>query len=147
MLYKLYKRNTYVIVTVDTVGIINAPEDKISDFVQFSDNRGDRTANGKSFKSIVDEGKDIIWIGIAKNKDNEDNNRDTVQIKKVKRKEEGGGSHILRKDSYEDNNDGVVVGKIRDKSKDNESGTEYYEIEFEVNGNLYKIDPQLEMST
>lgn len=136
------KKDTYVIVTVDTVNI--NPENK-NDKVEFSDNRGDPPSvlgNPNGFVSSVDRGKKIIWIGIAK--DYDDYFENSVAIKEISRKSEEGGSDILKDKTYKDKNDnGVVVGKIKDKD---ESGTESYNISILVNGSdSYSIDPQLKM--
>lgn len=137
------KRDTYVIVTVDTVNINT--ENK-NEMVEFSDNRGDPPSvcgNPKEFVATVDRGKKIIWIGIAK--DSDDYFEHSVAIKKISRKLKEGGSDILKNKTYEDkNNNGVVVGKIKDKD---ESGTESYDITILVNGTIsFTIDPKLRMT-
>ena len=91
----LYKRDTYIIVTVDTAKIEIGNEDTT---VEFSDNRGDSQGSGTSFISTVDGGKNVIWIGIAKNSNIQ--NTDIVEIKKIERKPNS-GSDLLRKESYE----------------------------------------------
>ena len=149
MLYKTKKKDTYVVVTVDTAGIVeNFGNTENSDMIEkkipkedglvkFSDNRGDQSSTG-NFLSKVDEGKDIIWIGIAEDEGH------TVEIKKVERI---GGDEVLRKESYDDNGDGVVVGKIRDKDASILEPKETYSITFQVNNtDLYIIDPQMQMN-
>jgi len=133
-------KDTYVYVVVDTVNIAEKGTDEC---VKFSDNRNDRPEIGPNFTSKVDKGRKITWCGIVK--DAIDHKGDSVAIELISIKEKGRGSNILKDTMYEDENgDGVVVGKIKDKD---ESAKESYNITIRVNGaDPIIIDPQLQMN-
>ena len=141
-------KDTYVIVTVDTCSIEKGNEDQT---VTFSDNRGDMPGAGMAFKSKVDQGKKIFWVGNVKEhgqnceqKGEEFYMKNSVEVKQIEIKYEPGNRHILKKDYYTDtNNDGIVVGKVKNVEV---QGVEKYNITILVNGtDWYTIDPQMEM--
>jgi len=153
-----YKKDTQVIVTVDTS---NINETNKNQMVIFSDNRGVPPSNPghpHDFISTVNRGMKIKWIGRVKDpeKDCEDIKgfyRDnSVEVKEIAIKDKFGCSKILRKNYYYDrNNSGEVIGFVRkaDKCPEEippETITEGYNITIRVNGNAgYTIDPQMEM--
>jgi len=146
------KRDTYVIVTVDTMGIEKAENYPI-EIVEFSDNRGANRIESSKFSSIVDKGKKIIWIGIPKYATVGDVVQ-FVDIKQILIKGEN-DSQILKKNYYSDVNDnGVVVGRMKYPKLNEEDPNskiaphpEHYNITILVNGkNWYAIDPQMEMT-
>jgi len=139
-------RDTYVIVTVDTCGIKTDSDGNKINTVKFSDNRGGRPGPGNRFKSKVDSGKEIHWIGIGWCSDPKESVVDVpVAITKISIKEVQ--SEILYYNEYLDNGTGVVIGAIKRKknTKDPNPKTEKYTITIRVNGIEYPIDPQLEM--
>ncbi len=140
------KRDTYVVVTVDTAQIeeeygnlakTTTPMEILVDkqYVTFSDNRGDASGKGNNFTSTVNKSKNIIWIGIAEIEGA------TVQIIDFEHK----GGHKIVDNIHE--NYGVLEGKIKNGNS-NETETEIYSLKFQINGmgNIYEIDPQLEMA-
>lgn len=154
-----YKKDTHVIVTVDTDGI---NEQNKNDMVIFSDNRGvppSKPGYPDDFISTVDMGRKIKWIGKVKDpvEDCEDliafYKDNLVEIKEISIKKEFGCSKILKKNYYYDrNNSGEVVGFVRKGEKCPEEIIaekiiiEGYNITIRVNGkDWYTIDPQMEL--
>ena len=146
------KRDTYVIVTVETDKI--GPKN-INNYVVLSDNRGGGPTPGNpiNFVSKVDRGKKITWIGIPKNASVGGDDQ-TVDIKQIEMKKPN--SSILEKTRYNDKGDnGVVVGKVKYprlvveelQVVPNNLEREGYYITILVNGtDWYTMDPQLEMA-
>lgn len=145
------KRDTYVIVTVDTVEN-KSTEDYPKYNVEISDNRGAQRLESSKFSSIVNRGKKITWIGIPKD-ERVGEVVQTVDIKQILMKEVN-ESQILKKNYYSDVNDnGVVVGRVKypklngeDPSYNSAPNPEHYNITILINGTVwYTIDPQLKM--
>tara|TARA_R100001369_G_scaffold92896_1_gene141130 strand:+ start:157703 stop:157963 length:261 start_codon:yes stop_codon:yes gene_type:complete len=83
----------------------------------------------------------VYWSGVAK----DTTTGDEVAILGIFRKPDG-GADILESLSKDPNKNGVVVGKVKNKSI---SGFEYYSVEFRINGDTlrtYLVDPKLKMT-
>ncbi len=144
MAYNL--KDTSVILVVNIGEILNyckypIPDNKLKEWVDFFDDRGDPPGNGNNFNSKIDKSKKIIWRGFPKDSEN---HADTVEILSIKKI---GGSSLLKKDKYNDlNGKGVVVGHV--KNQDDLTGIEIYEITFTINKDTekpYTIDPKMHM--
>jgi hypothetical protein len=148
-------KDTVVTITVDT-GSVN--ETNKNSKITFSDDRSDPSENPGdpgNYISTVSSTKKVTYKAVVKDKTTYPN--DSVAVKKVFKKKTGGGVEILKKDSYTDNNnDGVVVGQVRDNKI---TGTENYTVTIAVtttrgsDGNYvtstinYDVDPKIQMNT
>ncbi|MBL7872596.1 MAG: hypothetical protein JNM78_13350 [Cyclobacteriaceae bacterium] len=149
------KKDTEVTITVDT-GSVN--ETNKNSKIIFSDDRSDPAENPgdpANYVSTVSSTKKVTYKAVVK--DPASYPHDSVAVKKVYKKAEGGGVEILKKDSYTDtNNNGVVVCQVRDNKI---TGTENYTVTVAVTTtrgsdgsyvtgtNIYDVDPKLQMNT
>lgn len=144
------KIDTIVVLTVD---VKNINIGNINENIVFSDTRNDiETAGDPSdFKTKVDSGKNITWCAIVKPSDDSADYR--VCVSSVSKKAVGGGVDILKHGDYGDNNnDGIVVGSVRNNKI---TGDENYNITIktwkyvnqEWTGPVeYPVDPKLSMN-
>lgn len=133
-------RDTYILLTIDTKTI---NQNNIDSKVVFSDDRSDPAENPgdpASFSSVVNKNMKVYWSGVAK----DTTSGDVVNILGVYRKPNG-GAEILESIGKDPNKNGVVVGKVKNKTV---SGFEYYSVEFEINQDtlmVFLVDPKLKM--
>ena len=133
------KKDTHILVRVDTVNI-NA--DNAENLVEFTDDNGNSTGdlgNGKNFTSKVEKDKWVFWSG----KPMDEQSNDRIQIIEVQRKPKNGGAEILHHTKRQQ--DGTVKGKIKNKDV---QGEELYDLTFRINDEeqrTYTIDPKLKM--
>ncbi len=133
-------KDTHILLTIDTKTI---NQNNLNSKVVFSDDRSDPAQNPgdpASFTSIVNKNMKVYWSGVAK----DTTSGDVVNILGVYRKPDG-GSEILEIIGKDPNKNGVVVGKVKNKSV---SGFEYYSVEFEINQDtlmVFLVDPKLKM--
>lgn len=137
------KRHTHVLLTVDT-GRIN--DKNIESCVMFTDDRkesGEKPGKPQDFISSVDRNMKIYWTGKAQ----DDTSGDVVEITRVSRKALGGGSEILERTFRDRNQNGRVIGQIKDRDV---KGEELYDVEFRINNDDLKeftVDPKLRMTS
>ena len=162
------KKNTIITVTVDIDELKKEGEDHCAlcdSATTFTDNRDNSTGqrgNGKKFKSKVNHGKRVIWIG---NLDNSQSENGFIEILAVAKKDSNQKS-LLKKDFYL-GQQGIVEGKVRKvknpkmilacQNQANISGSEVvmdysitFLVGFEVSSKMhYKmctIDPKIRMA-
>jgi hypothetical protein len=130
-------KNTEIYVTV----IKQIPTDSIIDikeYIQFSDNRGNKPSLGDSlekFTSIVNPGKKVKW------KEGK-NSLQKVKITEINFKEIKGNINILEKKTMRDDSiSGQVIGKVKKKRQVKDGSEEQYSISFEIDSENYTIDP------
>lgn len=131
-------KDTRVVVSVDTE---NITEENMYDYILFSDDRSDSSEKPINHVAVVDKNMKIYWSGEAMDPES----GVTVDIIEVYRKQEG-GAVILDKVFRDTNQDGVVVGKIKNKKV---QGFENYNIIIRVNTEspqTFVIDPKIKMS-
>lgn len=131
-------KDTRVVVSVDTD---NITEENMYDYILFSDNRSGASEKPTNHVALVDKNMKIYWSGEAMDPESDV----TVDIIEVYRKQEG-GAVILDKVFRDTNQDGVVVGKIKNKKV---QGFENYNIVIRVNTpspQTFVIDPKIKMS-
>lgn len=131
-------KDTRVVVSVDTD---NITEENKYDYILFTDDRSGTSKKPIEHVALVDKNMKIYWSGEAMDPESDI----TVDIIEVYRKQEGGAS-ILEKVFRDTNQDGVVVGKIKNKKV---SGFENYNIIIRVNTaspKTFVIDPKIKMT-
>lgn len=137
---EILRRDTNVLLTVDTE---NITEENKNDFVRISDDRTDIPDNSNipsEHIAVVDKNMKIYWSAEALNPET----GVTVDVLGIFRKPQG-GAEILDGVFRDPNNDGIVMGKIKNKKVD---GLEYYNIMIRINAETpqtYLIDPKLKM--
>lgn len=133
--------DTNVLLKVDTE---NITQDNYDGTVEITDDRSNSSEVSRKpseHVALVDKNMKIYWraepldpqLGV------------TVDVLGIFRKTEG-GAEILENVFRDPNQDGIVMGKIKNKNID---GLEYYNILIRVNGETpetYVIDPKLKMS-
>lgn len=134
------EKDTNVLLRVDTS---NITEDTKDEFVFISDDRSDPSENSSSPSehiALVEKNMKIYWRAEAL----DPQSGVTVDVLGIFRKPEG-GSEILDGVFRDPNQDGIIMGKIKNKKVE---GLEYYNIMIRVNGEnpkTYVIDPKLKM--
>ncbi|GAB2777345.1 hypothetical protein GCM10010465_25090 [Actinomadura fibrosa] len=137
----ILREDTNVLLRVDTE---NITEENYDETVEMSDDRSNPSEVSRKpseHVALVDKNMKIYWraepldpqLGV------------TVDVLGIFRKTEG-GAEILENVFRDPNQDGIVMGKIKNKNID---GLEYYNILIRVNGETpetYLIDPKLKMS-
>lgn len=137
------KKDTNVLLTVDTSNIIEANKNSC---VVFTDDRGDGAetpGHPENYISTVDKDKYISWSGVA----SDASTGDVINITQVSKKSVNGGSDILKNDTNTPKSgENFIKAKVKDK---NVVGYESYNITFNINGDnnkTFTIDPKLQMS-
>lgn len=133
--------DTHVLLAVDTE---NINEDNVNSHVWFIDDRmaccGDPT-DPENYVSLVDQGMKIYWRG----RPLDENSDATIDIVEFYRKPDG-GPEILSGTYSDPNNEGVLVGQVRDEQV---SGYELYSLEFTITEGdqvrTFNVDPKLNM--
>ena len=135
------REDTNVLLTVDTE---NITEENYDETVEMSDDRSNPSeVSRKPSEHVarVDKNMKIYWRAQPL----DPQTGVTVDVVGIFRKVEG-GAEILENVFRDPNQDGIVMGKIKNK---NVEGLEYYDILIRINGETPKtfmIDPKLEMT-
>ncbi|MHA6281061.1 hypothetical protein ACXYMT_12850 [Salinimicrobium sp. CAU 1759] len=128
--------NTKIYMIVDTKEIQPGNVDKN---VRFKDNRGNKEPQGDpvNFTSDVNAGQKVFWFGQP-----EDEQRDTIEITGVKRK--NGGPKLLKDIGKDPAHSGAYMARVVD---DYIEGLESYSISFRIKDHKaeYEVDPKIRM--